>query len=192
MITVAIIEDHALVREGLTKLLSSYDDIDVVGTARDCVEGIDLVNRVRPRVLLVDIAMPKMDGISAIPKLKASWDNMQVLMLSVHDEPEYAHAAQQQGACGLISKTASADELHAGIIAASRGDYPPTVRPITSRERQVLVLINQGKTNKQIAQSLGINVKTVEHHCHHLSEKLSISSRAGLVAYASRIGLKEN
>ena len=190
-IRVAIADDHTLVREGLARLLSSYPEIEIVGTAEDGVAAVEVVRKVMPEVVLLDIAMPRLDGIAAISRITEASPNTHILILSMHDEPEYAHAAVKLGACGLVSKAASAESLREAIQAAARGETLPVGEVLSQREREVLFLITSGRTNTEIASALSIRPKTVEHHCQRLMDKLDIHTRAGLVAYAKRIGIDE-
>ncbi|MEA3355975.1 MAG: response regulator transcription factor [Candidatus Bipolaricaulota bacterium] len=187
-IRVVIVDDHALVRQGLIRLLSAYPDIELVGTAGDGKGAITMVEEKSPDVLLLDISMPNLDGLSAIPRLIEASSGTRILLLSIHDEPEHAQAAIARGAGGLISKSASADDLYQAILAVSQGKCLPPTQPLTPRERQVLALINAGKTNEQIAESLSISVKTVLRHRQRLMERLDVHTQAGLIGYAKRIG----
>jgi DNA-binding NarL/FixJ family response regulator len=188
-IRVAIADDHAIVREGLTRLLESYPEIEVVGTAKDSLTAVELARTQAPDVFLVDIVMPDLDGISAIPRLTQASPTTRILVLSMYDEPEYAQAAIRHGAYGLVSKAASTQTLVAAIHTAFRSEPIPSGQTLSSRESQILALIAIGKTNAQIAARLSIRPKTVDHHCERLMEKLDIHTRPGLVAYAKRIGI---
>jgi DNA-binding NarL/FixJ family response regulator len=188
-IRIVIADDHALVREGLSRLLSSYSEIEVVGLAEDGISAIDRARDTTPDVLLLDIAMPNLDGLAAIPRIIEASRTTQILVLSMYDEPEYARAAVERGACGLVSKAASADSLCKAIQGAARGETLPVRRALSQREREVLALIGAGRTNAQIASTLSIQEKTVEHHHQRLMDKLEIHTQAGLVAHARRVGL---
>lgn len=188
-IRVAIADDHAIVREGLTRLLDSYPEIEVVGTAKDGLTAVELARTHAPDVFLVDIAMPNLDGISAIPRLAQASPTTRILILSMYDEPEYAQAAIRHGACGLVSKAASTQTLIAAIQTAFRGEHLPIGQQLSPRERQILAMIVVGESNDQIAAKLSIRPKTVDHHCQRLMEKLDIHTRVGLIAYAKRIGI---
>jgi DNA-binding NarL/FixJ family response regulator len=188
-IRIVIADDHALVREGLSRLLSSYPEIEVVGLAEDGFDAIERVRDTTPDVLLLDIAMPNLDGLSAIPRIIEVSRMTRILVLSMYDEPEYAQAAVERGACGLVSKAAFADSLYKAIQAAARGEILPIRRVLSQRECEVLALIGKGRTNAEIASALSIQEKTVEHHRQRLMDKLEIHTQAGLVAHARRIGL---
>jgi len=188
-IRIVIADDHALVREGLSRLLSSYPEIGVVGFAEDGFAAIERARDTTPDVLLLDIAMPNLDGLAAIPRIIEASRTTRILVLSMYDEPEYAQAVVESGACGLVSKAASADSLYKAIKAAVRGETLPVRRVLSQREREVLALIGAGRTNAQIASILSIQEKTVEHHRQRLMDRLGIHTQAGLVAHARRIGL---
>lgn len=189
-IRVAIVDDHLLVREGLARLLSSYAEVEVVGTAADGREALDLVKALSPDVLLLDLAMPHLDGMAVIPCVLETCPKTRVLVLTMFDEPEYAQAVLGLGASGLISKAASADELRRAIRNAARGEVLSTNVPqLSEREKEVLALIAAGESNDEIAMALSIRPKTVERHAQRIMSKLSIHTRVGLVVYAKRVGL---
>ena len=188
-IRVAIADDHAVVREGLARLLDAYPEIEVVGTATDGLTAVGLARAHTPDVFLMDISMPGLDGISAIPRLTQASPDTRILALSMYDEPEYAQAAMRNGASGLVSKSASPEVLVAAIQAAFRREPIESGQPLSPRERQILSGIATGETNAQIASRLSIRPKTVDHHCQRLMEKLNIHTRPGLIAYAKRIGI---
>jgi len=188
-IRVAIADDHAVVREGLARLLDAYPEIEVVGTATDGLAAVGLAQAHAPDVFLMDISMPGLDGISAIPRLTQASPDTRILVLSMYDEPEYAQAAIQNGASGLVSKSASPEVLVAAIQAAFRSEPIESGQPLSPRERQILAGISTGEKNAQIASRLSIRPKTVDHHCQRLMEKLNIHTRPGLIAYAKRIGI---
>lgn len=188
-IRIVIADDHAIVRESLSHLLSSYPDIEVVGLAEDGLAAIERVRETNPDVLLLDIAMPNVDGLAAIPRIVEACNTTRILVISMYDEPEYAQEAVRAGACGLVSKAASAESLYEAIQGAVRGEILPTGKTLSQREREVLTLIAAGRTNAQIASALSIREKTVEHHRQRLMDKLEIHTQAGLVAHARRISL---
>jgi DNA-binding NarL/FixJ family response regulator len=188
-ISIVIADDHALVREGLSRLLSSYPEIEVVGLAEDGFAAIEQTRATTPDILLLDIAMPDLDGLAAIPRIIEASRTTRILVLSMYDEPEYARAVVERGACGLVSKAASADSLYKAIQGAARGEILPVRRALSQREREVLALIGAGRTNAEIASTLSIQEKTVEHHRQRLMDKLEIHTQASLVAHARRIGL---
>ncbi|MCK4410829.1 response regulator transcription factor [Candidatus Bipolaricaulota bacterium] len=185
-IRVAIADDHTLVRAGLVRLLSSYPAIEVVGTAKDGAAAIELAKDEQPAVFLLDMAMPQLNGLAAIPYVKTVSPKTRILILSMYDEAEYAQAALEKGAAGLVSKTISADDLYTAIVDVAQGKRLSVKKPLTAREREVVALLADGKTTDQIGSSLGISTKTVGHHCQRAMEKLDIHTRAGLISYAGR------
>ena len=187
-IRIAIVDDHALVRAGLVRLLSAR--YDVIGEAADAASALALVRRAAPDLLLLDLSLPDRDGLSAIPDLIAASPNTRILVLTMYDEPEYAAAAVAAGACGLVSKSASAETLYAAINAAVKGTLERPSFGLTEREQDVLSLLGEGKKDAEIAALLGISPRTVANHCARLMEKLGIHTRAGLIAHARRIRLK--
>lgn len=187
-IRIAIVDDHALVRAGLVRLLSAR--YDVIGEAADAASALALVRRAAPDLLLLDLSLPDRDGLSAIPDLIAASPNTRILVLTMYDEPEYAAAAVAAGACGLVSKSASADTLYAAIDAAVKGTLERPSFGLTEREQDVLSLLGEGKEDAEIAALLGISPRTVANHCARLMEKLGIHTRAGLIAHARRIRLE--
>jgi len=187
-IRIAIVDDHALVRAGLVRLLSAR--YDVIGEAADAASALALVRRTSPDLLLLDLSLPDRDGLSAIPDLIAASPNTRILILTMYDEPEYAAAAVAAGACGLVSKSASAETLYAAIDAAVKGTLERPSFGLTEREQDVLSLLGEGKEDAEIAALLGISPRTVANHCARLMEKLGIHTRAGLIAHARRIRLE--
>jgi len=188
-VRVAIVDDHALVRASLAKLLSNYSEIEVVGTASDGEGGIRIAEELKPDVILLDIAMPGLDGFHAIPRIRAACSAAHVLLISMHDEPEYVQEAIDRGALGLVSKSSSPEDLTCAIMAAARGEVMKPSFRLSKRERQVLSLIGAGKTNEQIAAILSISQKTVEHHRQRLMRKLDIHTEAGLMVHARRAAI---
>jgi len=188
-VRVAIVDDHALVLASLAKLLSGYSEIEVVGTVSDGKSAIALSKKVRPDVILLDIAMPGLDGFHAIPRIRAACSAAHVLLISMHDEPEYLQEAVNCGAQGLVSKASSPEDLIEAIMAAARGEIMKTSPPLSKREREVISLIGTGKTNEQIATILSISQKTVEHHRQQLMNKLDIHTEAGLIVHARRTAI---
>ena len=188
-IRVAIVDDHRLVREGLCRVLEAEPDIEIVGACGKGGEVSALVADLRPDVLLLDIALPDADGLSLIEEVRRCSPDTRVLMLSMHSESEYAVAAIEHGACGLVGKAASPDVLKQAIRAVACGETLPVEGALTPREREVLAAITVGLSNVEIAEKLGIRVKTAEGHCEQLMAKLDMHTRAGLVAHGRRLGL---
>jgi len=189
-IRVAIVDDHQLVREGLKRVLSAEAEFVVVAEAGRGGDVQAIVLDHAPDVLLLDIALPDVDGLTVIEQILEKAPETRVLMLSMHAEPEYATAAVARGAYGLVGKSASAETLFDAIRTVASGEKLPPERTLSPREREVLTLITSGRTNGEIAVSLGIRPKTVEGHCERLMRKLDIHTRAGLVAHGRRIGFQ--
>jgi len=208
-IRVLLADDHRLLREGLRVLLEASDGIEVVADAADGEEAVAAAARFSPDVAVLDIAMPRLDGLKAAGIIAALHPETRVVILSMHISPEYVEQAFAAGAAAYLAKDAAADELEAAIRAVAGGeryvslatDRPappprPPVRPpdeglgrLTQRQSQVLRLIAGGRTTKVIARDLQISTKTVETHRAALMEKLDIHDIAGLVRYAVRHGL---
>ncbi len=208
-IRVLLVDDHAILREGLRSLLSLQDNIEVVGEAADGQAALELVGLLQPDVVVMDIAMPVMDGLEATRRLKQEHPETRVLILTQHDNREYVFSLLQAGAAGYVLKKAGGAE----VITAIRGVYaegaflppgiarevieryiqrPPeeTGRPhLTDREQEVLRLVAEGQSNREIAELLCLSVKTVMVHRTNIMDKLDLHSRTELVKYAIRQGL---
>jgi DNA-binding NarL/FixJ family response regulator len=211
-IRVLLVDDHAILREGLRALLSYYDDVEVVGEARDGQEAAVSVKKLQPNVVLMDIAMPRMNGLEATRLIHQQYPHTRVLVLTQHEDRQYVLPLLQAGASGYILKRALGTDLVAAVRAVARGEtylYPSVtsvvveevhhqaegetvmVEPLTLREREVLRHIVAGKTNSRIANALCLSVKTVEWHRANLMSKLGVHSVADLVRYALQHGLAE-
>jgi DNA-binding NarL/FixJ family response regulator len=209
-IRILIADDHAVLRTGLRMLIGSQRDLDVVGEASDGDEAVRKAAALRPDVALVDISMPGSGGIKAIERIREAAPATRVVVLTMHDMPAYLRAALAAGASGYVVKRAADSALLAAIrdvhrgrtvldpaLAASvvqsglrrRGGTTSPATPLSQREREVLELVAQGYTNQQIADQLGLSVKTVETYRARLVEKLGLQSRAELVRYALDSGL---
>ena len=199
MITVLLADDHALVRRGFRRMLDDEPDIKVVAEAGDGRDAVDLALRTKPHVVVMDYAMPGMDGVEATRALRKQAPECSVLMLSMHSDDNYIRNAAEAGARGYLLKNAIDVELPDAIrdIAAGRMiGFPKTGSPtdnafneLTPRERQVLQLIAQGHSNKEIAGLLDLSVNTVSVHRANLMNTLDIHRTAELVLYAIRKGL---
>lgn len=213
-IKVVIADDHALFREGIRALLSGYDDLEVVGEATDGREAIEQVKSCRPDIVLMDIAMPGLGGLEATLEIKKSVPQTKILILTQHDNREYLSRFLRAGVSGYVLKRAAGTELVAAIRAVHQGGtfLHPEMAPavvegylgrieaaaqddlyeiLTDREKQVLKLVAEGKTNKEVAEILEISVKTAMGHRANLMEKLGIHNRAELVKFALQRGIVE-
>jgi DNA-binding NarL/FixJ family response regulator len=210
-IKVMIVDDHTLVREGLMALLKLYDDIVVVGEASDGKAAIDQADQLRPEVILMDIAMPGLGGLEATVEIKKLHPQMKILVLSQYDDKEYLSRFFKVGASGYILKKAMGAELVNAIRAVAKGESylhssiasqviagylrgetseeSDRYELLTDREKQVLKLIAEGLTHKEIASTLGISTKTAIAHQSHISEKLDIHSKAELIKFAISEGI---
>jgi DNA-binding NarL/FixJ family response regulator len=211
-IRILIADDHGLLRAGLRTLLNAASDLTVVGEVADGEEAVRLSLTLRPDVVLMDISMPGIGGIEATRRLVAQRPGVRVLILTVHEDRSLLREALQVGAAGYILKRAVESELITAIQAVTRGDLyvhpamtrallentiPPKkvlveVERLTQREIEVLRLIVQGHTNRQIADVLSLSVRTIESHRANLMDKLNLRSRVELVRYAAQHGLLES
>jgi two-component system, NarL family, response regulator NreC len=204
-IRVLIADDHAIVRAGLRTLITSEKDLELIGEATGGLEAIEKVHLLSPDVLVLDISMPDKDCIEVIRTLKEEGETCAILVLTVHEDDALLREAIRIGAAGYILKHAAESELISAIRSVFRGElyiHPKMIRTLlqpevstpvkeqsmleklTSREEEVLKLIVQGYTNKQVADELGISVRTVEGHRANLTDKLGIRSRVDLLRYA--------
>jgi DNA-binding NarL/FixJ family response regulator len=204
MIRIVIADDHAMVRAGLSQLLGSFDDLEVVGTASDGSEAVQVVGELRPDLVLMDLSMPVMDGIEATAALKQQYPDTHVVVLTTFQEPRQVAAALSAGASGYLVKDVEPEVLVAGIRAAVQGGAPlsPSVAAgllrgsnqmsmvspssLTPRELEILQLIVDGHTNQQIARTLGISEKTVKTHCSRLFQRLGVTDRTQAAVWAMR------
>jgi len=214
-ITVLLAEDHTVVREGLRALLKAEGDIEVVGEAETGRQAVRLAKRLRPDVVVMDIAMPLLNGLEATRRISKAVPATRVLMLSAHGDDEYIRQAVMLGAAGYLIKQTSADLLSTAIREVQKGNtfFTPSIASrlrslslespdaggvrkkktaLSSREVEVLQLIAEGKANKQVAAGLGISIKTVEKHRQHLMKKLDLHDTAGLTRYAIAAGIIES
>jgi DNA-binding NarL/FixJ family response regulator len=209
-IRVVLADDHALVRARIRALLQQCAGIEVSGEAGNGRDALALVGAVHPHVVLMDIMMPGMNGLEALAHVAREWAGARTLVLSVHTDSESVLGALRAGAAGYLVKDAAAGELEVAVRAVARGDtyLSPAVSNhvvagfaqglegkatrlelLTPRHREVLQLIAEGHTTKEIAQALRISGKTAENHRAELMERLRIHDVAGLVRYAVRVGL---
>lgn len=216
-IRVMVVDDHSVVREGIRHVLDDPAEFEVVGEASSGVQAVAMAGSVLPEVVVLDISMPGGSGLHAVGDLLQRVPGVRILMLSVHDDVEYVLESVRAGAHGYLRKDSGPAELRAAIRAVHKGDAffspevagalaaavragtaggtqptAPTPKPagaLTGREREILVHIAQGKTNKETAAQLGISVRTVEAHRDSLMKKLGIRTVAGLTRYALEQGL---
>lgn len=203
-IRVLVVDDHPLFRAGIRERIEVVDGpIVVVGEAEDGLRAYDLVGRLRPDVVLIDISMPGMNGIEATRMIHADFPDVGIIILSVHDDDQYVHAALDAGANGYLLKTIEAAELRGFIVGVARGEpalspsiarkvltllsgTPTDTNRLSDRERQVLQLAAGGAANKTIAKELSMSTRTVEAHMRNIFEKLGVSSRTEAVTLAVR------
>jgi two-component system, NarL family, nitrate/nitrite response regulator NarL len=215
-ITVLLAEDHAIVREGLRSLLELGGDLEVVGEAATGRQAVDLARKLRPTVVVMDIAMPVLNGFEATRQILHAAPETKVLVLSAHSDDEYVEHMAAVGASGYVVKQNSGQVLVHAVkeVAGGRPYFSPSIvkrvrdlerkaggsragaakpqRPLTAREAEVLQLVAEGAANKQVAAELGISIKTVEKHRQQLMDKLDIHDTAGLTRYAIAAGVIEN
>lgn len=210
-IRILVADDHALVREGIIAILKLHDDIEVVGEASDGTETIQKAAKLRPDIILLDIAMPGLGGLEAAIEVKKADPGIKILILSQYDDREYVSRLIKAGVSGYILKHAVGTDLISSIRAVARGEFylysaiassvigdylsrrdaaseDPYER-LTDREKQVLKLIAEGRSHKEIAGMLDISVKTVVAHYANFQEKLDIRTRAGLIKFAFQRGI---
>jgi len=208
-ISVLLVDDHPVVRKGLQTCLARHDNLNVVGEACDGIEALAKAKELRPDVMLTDISMPRMDGIALIEAMRKEMPSVKILVLSVHANKDYLIKILKAGALGYVSKEAPPEVLCKAIQQVNNGQKfvspelaqsalveiaddngtPTAANPLTEREQQVLVLIAEGKSNKEIASALDIGVRTIETHRERIMRRLDIHSVAGLTKYALTHGL---
>jgi two-component system response regulator NreC len=205
MTKILIADDHAIVRAGLRTLITAESDLELAGEASSGTEAVELTREVEPDVLVLDISMPDFDGIEVIKRIKPKFPRLHILILTIHEDEGLLKAALKAGASGYILKQAAEKELISAIQVILRGDIyvdpamlrkllidegsqpkPAANQPtqLTPREIEVLKLIVQGYTNRQIGEELNISVRTAENHRSNLCDKLGLHNRVELVRYA--------
>jgi DNA-binding NarL/FixJ family response regulator len=217
-VRIMLVDDHMVVREGFRKLLELEPDFKVVGEARNGRTALVMTRKLLPDVVVMDIAMPMLNGFEATRKLRKEFPAMKVLILSAHHDDAYVQTAIELGAVAYLLKQTSAQELSRAIreVMAGKTFFCSSITKrldrikmkatgnsvwggkgskstkLTSRETEVLQLIAEGKANKETASELGISIKTVEKHREHLMQKLDIHDTASLTRYAITVGIIEN
>ncbi len=210
-IRVLLVDDHALFRAGISSLLNMYDDIEVVGEAGNGDEAIQAVRELNPDVVLMDVSMPGMNGLVATRYLMEERPDLRILMLTQYSHREYVLSLLETGACGYVLKQAADTDLIKAIRAVHQGDtylYPPIasivtnalisgktsdpLRNLSAREREVLIFVAQGYSNREIADILHISAKTVDVHRTRMMNKLGLHNVAEVVRYAIHRGLIES
>jgi len=212
-ITVLLAEDHHIVREGFRSLLKHEPDIEVIGEAENGRQAIQLIRKLRPEVVVMDIAMPLLNGLEATRQIRKEFPEIKVLILSAHNDDAYVEQMTALGAAGFLLKQSSAHHLPTAIREVHQGKtfFTESVSKrvkdrhhnslergekggnrLSSREMEVLQMIAEGKPNKQVAAELGLSFKTVDKHRQHIMRKLDIHDIAGLTRYAIAEGIIES
>ncbi|MBW2195775.1 MAG: response regulator transcription factor [Deltaproteobacteria bacterium] len=209
---VLLADDHAIVREGLKQVLDDQQDMEVVGEASDGVEALEKAKSLRPDIVLLDIAMPRLSGLEAVGLIKDAVPDVRIVVLSMHKKEAYVHQVFTSGALGYVLKASPNSEVLEAIRAARRGEYflsskiradvigaylesrkeRPAVRGydlLSEREQQVFRLVVEGSSTKKIADVLCVSPKTVEKHRANVMKKLDIHDLVGMVKYAVKIGV---
>jgi len=207
---ILLVDDHRLVRAGIRALLEKMPIAEPVGEAEDGRQAFEMINRLRPDIVLLDIAMPNLNGLNAVDRIRKEWPKTKVIILTMHANEEYVLRALRSDVSGYLIKDAAVDELERAIRAVAKGDtylsplvskrvirdylartdeVHGAVEQLTSRQLEVLQLVAEGKNTKEIADILNVSVKTVEAHRLQLMQRLDIHDVASLVRYAIRSGL---
>lgn len=208
-IRILVVDDHAVLRDGIRALLALHDDIEVVGEASEGKEAVAKVQELMPDVVIMDIAMPGMDGLEATRRIRKKHPKIKVLVLTQHDNKEYILSVIKAGASGYVPKRALGSELVSAIRSVKEGDsflYPSAASALiedylqqtrgedpydqlTAREREIFKLIAEGHTSRKIADMLFLSLRTVQGHRLKIMEKLDLHNRTELIKYAMRKGL---
>ncbi len=210
-VRVLLVDDHKMMREGLSSLLTGVPDIEVVGQAADGRTALDLVRTLAPDVVVMDVGMPELNGVEATRRIRAENENVKVIALSTHMDRRFVHHMLEAGACGYVLKVEAHDALVQAVRAAGVGGtyLSPEIAGLVversthervagevsaysslgSREREVLQLVAEGKTSAETAKQMHISIKTVETHRRNIAQKLALHGTAELTKYAVREGL---
>src|SRR5579884_1040920 len=207
---VLLVDDHTILREGLRMVLDAQPQIKVIGEADDGRQAVELAERLHPDVIVMDIAMPTLNGLEATRQIKRRWPDIRVVILTMHENQQYLVQIVKAGATGAVLKRSAGQELLTAVRAAAHGQsyFSPSIASmmledyrvrlgqgiddpevLTEREREVLQLIAEGKSNQDIADHLIVSIKTVQTHRAHIMEKLGMHDRTELVKYAIRTGM---
>jgi DNA-binding NarL/FixJ family response regulator len=210
-ITILLAEDHKVVREGTRRLLESQSDFEVVGEASDGIEAIELAKKWKPQIIIMDVSMPRLNGIEATKQIKALYPNMAILVLTGYDDDEYVFALLEAGAAGYLLKESSGEELIDAIRQVMTGEpvlHPKIMKKVlnrlrapveeastqtssevlSDREMEVLRLAATGMSNMEIANSLTLSVRTVQTHLRSIFNKLGVGSRSEAIVYGLKKG----
>jgi two-component system nitrate/nitrite response regulator NarL len=209
LIKLLLVDDHPIVRKGISSCLARHEHLVIVGEAADGLEAVTKAKALLPDIVLLDIDLPNMSGLAVAEVLRKELPQVKVLILSMHQRPEYLLRILQSGARGYILKSASSEELTKAVETVNAGGaffspeiarvalnrfvqengHGPDLAELTNREREVLILVAEGLSNKEIAKNLGVGVRTVETHRERIMRKLAIHSVAGLTRFAIAKGL---
>lgn len=204
MIRVAIVDDHTIVRAGIRALVADEADLQIIGEFSDGPSALQALPALNPDVLLVDLTLPSMDGIELLRRVRIACPRTRTMVLSMHASPEFVRPALQAGAAGYVVKGAGLDDLVSALRAVARGEsyLDESLEPssltaesaddlerLTAREREILRMVAQGQTNRQIAEILGLSPKTVDAHRTNLMRKLDLHDAQALTRFALRRGL---
>ncbi len=214
-----VADDHALLRSGIRSMLAGEPDLEVIGEAADGLEALELCRRLRPDLVLMDVRMPRMDGLAATRAIKEEFPHTSVVMVTMQDDPDYLFEAVIAGAAGYVLKGATPDQLTEAVRQVLDGEFlldqrltvdllkslaerqkssspvgagntpEPPLEPLTPRETEILQLLAQGATNPQIAQELVVSPGTVKNHVRHIITKLEVSDRTQAAVRAVELGL---
>jgi NarL family two-component system response regulator LiaR len=208
-IRILIADDHAIVREGLRALLATGPDLELVAEATDGIQAVTKTRALKPDVILLDLMMPRMDGVEAITEIKKEWQEARIIVLTSFSDDEKVFSAIRSGALGYLLKDSSPQDLLHAIHTVANGEgflsptiaskvmreinqppkLPPTKDPLTERENEILQLVAQGLTNDQIAEKLVVSERTVRTHVSNILAKLQLANRTQAALYALKEGL---
>lgn len=208
-IRILIADDHAIVREGLRALLATESDLELVAEATDGLQAVTKARALKPDVILLDLMMPRMDGVEAITEIKKDWEDAKIIVLTSFSDDEKVFSAIRSGALGYLLKDSSPQDLLTAIHTVASGEgflsptiaskvmreinqppkLPPTKDPLTERENEILQLVAQGLTNDQIAEKLVVSERTVRTHVSNILAKLQLANRTQAALYALKEGL---